>query len=137
VTNPSFFCGTYGSLDLYRYSAPGTPSFTTSGSATSYLSINGGATQIIAFNQNSNGDYADFSPACGTSPFGGQYIQNAFNCMGPDEAYNANSPEFTMLEAIGWDPSASALATPEPATFGLLGASLLALGFARARRNKK
>ena len=38
------------------------PSFTTSGAATSYLSINGGLTKVVGFNQDSNGDYADFAP---------------------------------------------------------------------------
>jgi hypothetical protein len=135
VTNPTFFCGTYGSLDLYRYSAPGVASFTTSGSASSYFSINAGLTSIVAFNQNSNGDYADFFPACGLSPGGGQYIQNAFNCLGPDEAYTTRSAEFTMLESIGWDP-APQNTSPEPGTLGLLCASLVTLAFIRTRRQK-
>ena len=62
-TPSNFFCNKVGPTDLYRYSASGTPSFTTSGSAIAYLSINGGATSIVGLNQNSSGDYGDFSPA--------------------------------------------------------------------------
>lgn len=45
------FPGEYGPTDLYRYSAPGTPSYSTSSSVSSYLSINGGLTSIVGFNQ--------------------------------------------------------------------------------------
>lgn len=44
-------------------------------------------------------------------------------------------PEVAVLNAIGFDLRSTA--APEPATFGLLGASLLALGFAGARRRNK
>jgi hypothetical protein len=50
-----FFCNKLGSLDLYRYSAPGVPSFSTSSAASAYFSINGGGTKIVAFNQNFSG----------------------------------------------------------------------------------
>ncbi len=128
-----FFCNRVGSLDLYRYSANNTPSFTTSGSATSYLSVDGGATSIVAFNQNSGGDYADFAPP-GTGA--GQLIQNAFNSTGQDEDYTSSSPEFKMLESIGWDPSAAVAATPEPGTWTLfgLGSALLALAGYKRRK---
>jgi hypothetical protein len=117
----AFFCGKYGSTDLYRYSAPGIPSFTTSSTATSYFSINGGVTQIVQANQNSSGDFADFAPRCGTGSGTLELIQNAFNCTGQYEAYTRSSPEFTLMEAVGWDPTA---ATPEPSPF-----VLLAIGF--------
>jgi hypothetical protein len=55
-----------------------------------------------------------------------------------DVGVNANHyprPEVAVLDAIGFNLATTA--TPEPATFGLLGASLLALGFAGARSRKK
>jgi hypothetical protein len=127
--NGGFFCDKFGSLDLYRYSANNTPSFTTSGAATPYLPVDGGLTPIVGFNQNTGGDYADFFPN-GTGP--GQLIQNAFNSTGQDEAYTSSSPEFAMEESIGWDHSAAATATPEPGTWILgLGSALLALAVSR------
>lgn len=120
----AFPCNSYGSLDLYRYSAPGTPSFSTSGSATSYLSIDGGATSVVAFNQDGGGDYSDFGPP-GTGA--GQLIQNAFNDTGQDEDYTTGSPEFVMEQAIGWDAASVAPPMPEPGTLALLGGSLFGL----------
>jgi len=130
-TPGGFFCNKVGATDLYRYSADDTPSFTTSGTASSYLSINGGLTPVVSFNQNSGGDYGDFAPPGGGA---GQLIQNAFNGTGQDEAYTASSPEFEMLESIGWDPSAAASATPEPGTWALLGLGSAVLALAAWRR---
>lgn len=112
----SVYCDKYGATDLYRYSAADTPSFTTDGGASAYLSVDGGTTSIVAFNQDSNGDFGDFGPLqCETDPSGGQLIQNAFQCSGlivPFEAYTTSSPEFTMLSAIGWDHSDPQAAAP-------------------------
>jgi hypothetical protein len=128
TTAPSgFFCNKYGATDLLRYSANLTPSFATSGSASSYLSVNGGLTSIVAFNQNSSGDYGDFAPP-GTGA--GQLIQDAFNTTGQDETYTTSSPEYTMLEAIGWDGASN---VPEPGTIVLVGAGLALIGIARRR----
>ena len=65
----------------------------------------------------------------------GQLIQNAFNSRGQDEAYTTASPEYEMLLAIGWDPFAAVVTTPEPGTLALLGSSLL--GFAAFRRHRR
>jgi hypothetical protein len=96
-SNGAFFCGKFGPLDLYRYSALGTPSFSTSIADKSYFSVDGGATSIVSFNQDSRGDFGDFAGA-------GQLIQNAFNGPGQFEAYTTSSPEFAMMESIGWNP---------------------------------
>jgi hypothetical protein len=113
----------YGPLDLYRYSAPGTPSFTTSGSATSYFSINGGTTDIVGFNQQSNGDYADFNP--------NGDVQSAFTNPGETPPYDTSSPEFPMMESIGYDGVTS---TPEPGSIALLAPAIAGLRLARRRR---
>jgi len=125
------FCNLYGALDLYRYSAPGTPSFTTSGGASSYLSFDGGTTELVAFNQNSNGDYGDFWPP---GEGAGQLIQNAFNSTGQDEAYTTSSPEFAMLESIGYDGSIGRV--PEPSTWAMMLLGFAGLGFAGYRKAK-
>jgi hypothetical protein len=130
----------YGVLDLYRYAAAHTPSFTTSGSATSYLSVNGGVSAIVAFNQNSSGDYADFGPntVCANDPaaLGGPVgiVQDAFSCPNTNSSITLLSPEAKMLEAIGYDPVVSAV--PEP---GLLACSFIGvLGlFGVSRRSRR
>jgi len=110
------YCQAFGPTDLYRYLAPGTPSYSTSVFANAYFSVDGGVTGIVAFNQNSAGFYGDFASSCGAG--GAQLIQSAFPCLGPFEAYTTSSPEYEMEEAIGWDP------TPEPGAFILLAAGL-------------
>ena len=109
-----------GVLDLYRYAAPGVPSFTTSGGATAYLSVDGGVTDIVGFNQDHNGDYGDFGP--------GGFVQSAFGTPGTVPTYTTASPEFAMMEAIGYDGT-----VPEPGSLLILGSALLTLGLARRR----
>jgi PEP-CTERM motif len=123
-----FFCNKFGSLDLYRYSAAGVPSFSTSSAASAFFSINGGKTKIVAFNQDSSGDFGDFAPP-GTGT--GQLIQNAFNSTGQDEAYTSLSPEYTMMEAIGYDGL-----VPEPSTWAMMLLGFAGLGYAGYRRRR-
>jgi hypothetical protein len=114
-----------GVLDLYRYSAPGTKSFTTSGSATSYLSVNGGTTSTVCFNQNSSYDMGDFCTD--------NNVQSAVADTGIAPSYNQFSPEFTMMESIGYD----GVAVPEPGSLALLGFGIAGLRALRRGRNGK
>jgi hypothetical protein len=97
------------------------------------LSIDGGLTPVVSFNQNSGGDYGDFAPPGSGA---GQLIQDAFNSTGQDEAYTSSSPEFEMLESIGWNPSAAATVAPEPGTWALLGLGSAILALAAWKRRK-
>jgi hypothetical protein len=130
ANNPSgFFCNKLGSLDLYRYSAPAVPSFSVSSAADAYFSIDGGGTNIVAFNQNSSGDFGDFAPL-GTGA--GQLIQNAFNSTGQDKAYTSLSPEYMMMESIGYNG-----VVPETSTWLMTLLGFAGLGHCRLARLAK
>jgi hypothetical protein len=126
-----FFCNKVGPTDLYRYVSSHTGTLSTLSTSTSYLSVNGGVTSIVGFNQNSSGDYGDFAP---NGNGAGQLIQNAFNSTGKDETLTATSPETQMLQALGWDLATS---TPEPGTNVLIGLGLLSIAAVAYRRRAK
>jgi hypothetical protein len=85
--------------DLFSWSSAGVRNTTSSG--TRYFSINGGVTNIVNFNQGSNGDFGDWlSEAC---PQTRPYVQNAFVCPGQFSDIAATSPEGTNLDVIGYD----------------------------------
>jgi hypothetical protein len=140
LNNPAdLFTSLQGALDLYRYSAPGTPSFSTNPNDTAYFSVDGGATEIVGFNQYSQGDFGDFGPLTQVCP-GGLYlggpvglIQDAFGCNNETgEAFTMASPEFKMLEAIGYN------AVPEPSSWAMMILGFIGLGLAghgASRRN--
>jgi hypothetical protein len=107
--------GPVGSLDLFRYSAAGTRSFSSSGRVTSYFSINGGVTSLSRFNQDGTGDYADWD---GTAN-GFSQVQDAF--ANPGLQLNEGTNELTSLDVIGYN------IVPEPATFYLAAFGLLAI----------
>ncbi|HVC62655.1 MAG TPA: NF038122 family metalloprotease [Acetobacteraceae bacterium] len=114
-----------GPLDLYRYSAPLRPSFSTSSGATAYLSVDGGNTNIVGFNQNPNGDFADFlSTGCPAR------VQDAFTCAGQAANETVASPEYQMMQAIGYNP------VNEPASLTLLGMAVGGLTLVRHRARR-
>ena len=86
--------GSVGSLDLYRFSANNVRSFTTSAAATSYFSIDGGATKLSSFNQDASGDYADW----GGNP--NPQLQDAAADAGAQLDLSAN--ELTALDIVGY-----------------------------------
>ena len=93
--------------DLFRYSAPGVRSYTTSSAATSYFSVDGGTTDIIGFNQAGppgGSDYGDW--ATSATP----HVQDAFGTPGSTPVFG--TPEQTALDAIGYNFSTATPSLP-------------------------
>ena len=108
---------TIGPMDLFRYSAAATPSYTTSTTATSYFSINGGTTDIVSFNQSGTGDYGDW----GGPP--NNYVQDyAVSASQGAASVSLTSPEGISLQAIGYDTP-----VPEASTLALFGVAMAGL----------
>ena len=114
--------GPIGVLDLFRYDTNGARSFDPGSGTEAYFSIDGGTTQLVKFNQNSSGDYADW--ATGATP----QVQDAFGS--PGTQINVGTNELTALDVVGYNLSA----VPEPSTCFLLGLGSLALVAAYRRR---
>jgi hypothetical protein len=144
-------------LDLYRYSASGVRSYSTSNRVSSYFSIDGGNTTLVHFNQNGayvppggkadNSDFGDWgdgvvpsdgnpnTPAQVQDAYGGPYdgSNDTFSNLGPNEV--------TALDVVGWDltNTGSILEesdVPEPTCCGLLVVGVIgALG--RRRRSPR
>lgn len=121
--------------DLFRYSASGIRSFAynsstaapCTGSPTAYLSINAGTTNLNQYNNcNNGGDYGDWIYTDGLQ------VQDAF---GPDNVASSlhlNSPEVTLLDAVGYN-FVTTSAVPEPSSFLLLPMGLAAILAVRRR----
>ena len=110
--------------DLFRYSASGVRSYST-GAAESYLSIDGGVTSLVQFNQQNNGsDYGDW--ASNPLPSGASVqVQDAVGS--PGTAPNLSAAELIALDVLGYDMSPGVL-TPEPATIVLFFTGLAVCG---------
>jgi hypothetical protein len=114
--------------DLFRYSAPGVRSYTTSSSASSYFSVNGGTTNLVNFNQSGPPGGADYGDWASSST---ARVQDAFGTPGATPIYGV---EATALDAIGYNYVS--VPTPEPSTFGLLALGGIAIGYYRRRTAK-
>ena len=111
--------GPIGATDLFRYSANGVRSYTNSTSATAYFSINGGATNLVNFNQTGVGDYGDWGNPSGTqSGNSPAQVQDAFGTPGATVKLGAN--EKTALDVVGytllvsktWNPTSATVTVP-------------------------
>jgi hypothetical protein len=118
--NTGFGLPGYMPEDYFRYASAGVRSALTA-SATAYFSYNGGVTLGPQFNQNTSGDINDWAS-------GATLVQNAFIDSGVVATYNSGSPEYAVLNTLGYDGVG-----PEPATWVLMGAGLAGMLFFRQR----
>ena len=116
-----------GVLDLYRYPSPGVPSFSSCNGTNASLSVDGGVSDIVTFNNNPSADLADFLP--------NGFVQSAFASPGSLPGYTTSTPEFPMMESIGYDGATATV--PEPASLALLGSGLASILAVRRRRARK
>jgi hypothetical protein len=83
-------------VDLFRYTAAGARTFTTSADD-AYFSIDGGTTLLARYNQNASGDYGDWWSILAHTPV---RVQDAFGTPGSVADLGV---ELTVLDAVGWD----------------------------------
>jgi len=91
-------------LDLMHFSGPGTRDFTQS--IPGYFSVNGGATNLGAFNTNAGGDAGDWASSVTDNSF------DAYATPGVLEPVTTN--DLTEMDAIGWNLTGSGSAPPSP-----------------------
>jgi hypothetical protein len=111
--------------DLFSWSSAGQRNVTSSG--VRYFSINGGSTNIVNFNQLSNGDLGDW--VSGPCPQEHPYVQNAFGCTGQFSDISSTSPEGINLDVIGYDLSRVTLGNISTRSFVQTGANIMIGGF--------
>jgi hypothetical protein len=107
-----------GSLDIFRFTAPGVRRFDTVLGSAAYMSIDGGVTNLTAFNTTGGGDYQDFETP------GGSQVQDAFSS--PGFRKDNGIAELAALDVIGYT------LVPEPGSMVFL--SLGAVFMMRRRR---
>jgi len=119
----------YTSLDLFRYSAPGTLNVSVGSGAQPYFSVDGGETALQSF---ATGRYhGDGTQASHFADGGGSLMAPHMAYGG---AYDATSADLAALDAIGWDVNTAPAPVPEPATYALLLSGLAVLAWAARRR---
>jgi hypothetical protein len=113
-----------GAMDLYRYSAAGTRTFTINPTGPAYFSIDGGVTPLVNFNQKAGGDFSDWGDGTlpptdnGNSP---PQVQDAFGGDASVATPDMGPNEFTALDVVGYT------LVPEPASLSLLAVGALSL----------
>ena len=87
---------TINPVDLFRYTAEKSRTFTTAGDD-AYFSLDGGTNLLARYNQNAGADYGDWWSVSAHTPV---RVQDAYGT--PNSAPNL-SVESTVLDAVGWD----------------------------------
>jgi hypothetical protein len=107
----------YSLLDLMHYSAAGVQVF--SNSTPGYFSIDGGTTNLAAFNTAAGGDPGDWASSV---------VADSFDAFSVSGIINAVTPtDLIEMDAIGWSLNGSAPPVPPPSTGVPTGISLSAV----------
>ena len=122
--------GDVGPEDLFRYSGNGVRSFTTSTSATAYLSVDGGKTSVVGLNQVGPVGGSDYGDWITSST---HRVQDAFGTPGVISDFGP--AEQTALDVIGYTFVPEPSSTAAVAGTAVLG--LLAGGRRRAARRRE
>jgi len=89
----------FAPINLFSWSSPGTRNG--GGNGRRYLSLDGGVTGVIDFNQDQTGSLSGWvSEPC---PQAHPYVQNAFPCVGQSSDISATSPEGIALDILGYN----------------------------------
>jgi hypothetical protein len=129
--------------DLFRYASNGVRSYSTYDGTTNgslaYFSINHGATDIVPYNNSSNGaDYGDWATSC-------TYVQDAYGCPGSGAGQNITNDggvEIAALDAVGFNLTTEGqelsadTAAPEPGTIGMFASGFAVLALLHWRRRR-
>ena len=121
--------GAIGVSDLYRYSANGVRSLSTDVNANAYLSVDGGLTKLVNFNQTAGGDFSDYNSVAG-SP----HVQDAYSTPGAQA--DLGNAELTTLRDIGYNSNISAAPEAPQLTGISLVLAALTFGLWRGRKQR-
>ena len=130
-TCSSVGCPGNGSLDPYRYRAPGVVCDTVLYGC--YFSIDGGVTKIADFHSGSGGSFTnvgDLGDFTGIPCDPNNWIQG---CAGTT-IYDPSSPSYLAMLSVGYDPLT---AVPEPSTLVLLASGIGVMGSNGRRRRRE
>jgi hypothetical protein len=105
--------GSYGVMDLFRYSAPGVRDLTATPNGTAYFSVNNGASDLDNWNTHPGGDLGDWAASVGPDAL------LAFSFPGQINRFTA--ADLTLMNVLGWDVQTRVIQTDGSTSLTLIG----------------